>query len=98
MNEFIKDCLNVKMTLHDVATKWGMTINEVANRYVKEKQQMTDAEFNQLMDEPIAYKITMLNDATHYVKYYKYIDDNHIVTYPHKRVFERDMIKRIEVM
>ena len=94
MNEFIKDCLNVTMTLQDIATKWGMTIDELVERY----NQYSDADIKQVIDEPIAYKITMLNDAIHYVRYYKYIDDNHIVTYPHKRVFERDMIKRIEVM
>ena len=89
--EFIKDCLNVKMTLQDVATKWGITLDELVERY----NQYADTE---IMNQPTAYKITMLNDATHYVKDYKYIDNQTIVTYPHQYVLNRDMIKRIEVM
>ena len=59
--EFVKDCLNVKMTLQDVATKYGMTMDELVERYQQERAKYTDAEFNKIMSEP-----TMKNPKTCY--------------------------------
>lgn len=47
--EFIKDCLNRKMTLHEVANKWGITLDDVMNKYQEERSKYTDDEIEEVM-------------------------------------------------
>lgn len=49
--EFIKDCLNRKITLREVATKWGITLDEVMDKYHDERSKFTDTEIEQAMNE-----------------------------------------------
>lgn len=47
--EFIKDCLNRKMTLHEVANKWGITLDDVMDKYHEERCKYTDDEIEEVM-------------------------------------------------
>nr|DAU50002.1 MAG TPA: hypothetical protein [Caudoviricetes sp.] len=47
--EFITDCLNRKMTLREVANKWGITLDEVMDKYHKERSKYTDDEIEEVM-------------------------------------------------
>lgn len=49
--EFIKDCLNRKMTLRDVATKWGIGVDDVFDRYLEEKKNYTKDQIEATMKE-----------------------------------------------
>ena len=49
--EFIKDCLSRKMSLRDVATKYGITLDDVLDRYCRERSKFTDAEIEAIMYE-----------------------------------------------
>lgn len=49
--EFIKDCLNRKMSLHDVCTKYEITLDEVIDEYHEERSKFTDEEIEQFMKE-----------------------------------------------
>ena len=47
----------------------------------------------------IMYKITMLNDYSHYFKDYRYIDSQTIIIYPQGHIIDLEMTKtRIEVI
>lgn len=49
--EFIKDCLNRKMSLHDVATKYNISINDIMERYHEERSKYTDEQIEEVMNE-----------------------------------------------
>lgn len=49
--EFIKDCLSRKMSLKDVATKCGITLDEVMDKYHEERSKLTDEEVERIMNE-----------------------------------------------
>lgn len=49
--EFIKDCLSRRMGLRDVATKYGITLDEVMDRYHEERSKYSDAEIEVIMNE-----------------------------------------------
>ena len=54
--EFIKDCLSRNMSLHAVATKCDITINDVIQKYHEEREKYTDAEIEAIVNE-VYYKI-----------------------------------------
>lgn len=49
--EFIKDCLDRKMSLRDVATKWGITLDEVMDKYHQERAKSTDEQIERIMND-----------------------------------------------
>lgn len=49
MSQFIIDCLDRKMNLRDVATKYGITLDEVMDKYHEERSKYTDAEIDEVM-------------------------------------------------
>lgn len=49
--EFIKDCLSRKMSLRDVATKHGITLDEVMEKYHQERVKYTDDEIAKVMND-----------------------------------------------
>ena len=49
--EFIRDCLSRKMSLRDVATKYGITMDDVLDRYCQERSRFTDQEIEAMMNE-----------------------------------------------
>lgn len=53
--EFIKDCLSRKMTLREVANKWGITLDEVMDKYNQERAKFTDEQIEVIMNE-VYYK------------------------------------------
>ncbi len=54
--EFIKDCLSRNMSLRAVANKWGITINDVIQKYHEEREKYTDAEIEAIVNE-VYYKV-----------------------------------------
>lgn len=54
--EFITDCLNRKMTLREVASKWGITLDEVMDKYHEERSKCSEQEIEVIMNE-VYYKI-----------------------------------------
>lgn len=53
--EFLKDCLSRKMTLREVVNKYGITLDDVMERYHKERVKYTDSEIEVIMNE-VYYK------------------------------------------
>lgn len=53
--EFIKDCLSRKMTLREVANKWGITLDEIMDKYHQERAKFTDEQIEVIMNE-VYYK------------------------------------------
>lgn len=53
--EFIKDCLSRKMTLREVANKWGITLDEIMDKYYQERAKFTDEQIEVIMNE-VYYK------------------------------------------
>lgn len=49
--DFIKDCLNRKLTLREVAKKWGITLDDVMDKYHEERSKYTDDEIEEVMNE-----------------------------------------------
>ena len=49
--EFIKDCLSRKMSLRDVATKYGISLDEVLGKYHQERAKLSEQQINQIMNE-----------------------------------------------
>lgn len=49
--EFIKDCLSRKMSLREVANKWGITLDEVMDKYHEERSKYTDEEIEEVMKD-----------------------------------------------
>ena len=47
--EFIKDCLSREMTLLEVANKWGITLDEVMDKYHEERAKFTDEQIEGVM-------------------------------------------------
>lgn len=47
--EFIKDCLNRKLTLREVASKWNITLDDVIDKYHEERSKYTDEEIEEVM-------------------------------------------------
>lgn len=54
--EFIKDCLSRNMSLHAVAIKWGITLDNVILKYHEEREKYTDAEIEAIINE-VYYKV-----------------------------------------
>ena len=52
---YIKDCLSRKMTLREVANKWGITLDEVMDKYHQERAKFTDEQIEVIMNE-VYYK------------------------------------------
>lgn len=53
--DFIKDCLNRKLTLREVANKWGITLDDVMDKYHEERSKYTDDEIEEVMRD-VYYK------------------------------------------
>ena len=53
--EFITDCLNGKMTLREVASKWGITLDEVMDKYHEERSKYTNEQIEEVMNS-VYYK------------------------------------------
>lgn len=51
MDNFVRDCLDKRMSLYDIARKWNMEVDEVFDRYIEEKKAYTKAELDQIMKE-----------------------------------------------
>lgn len=51
MSEFVVDCLNRKMNLRDVARKWNMGIDDVFDRYIKEKKNYNKGQIDAIMKD-----------------------------------------------
>lgn len=49
--EFIKDCLSRKMGLKAVATKYGIEVDDILERYHEERVKYTDKEIEVIMNE-----------------------------------------------
>lgn len=49
--EFIKDCLSRKMSLKAVATKYGIEVDDILERYHEERAKYTDEEIAQVMND-----------------------------------------------
>lgn len=47
--EFIKDCLSREMSLRNVATKWGITRDEIMDKYHQERAKLTDEQVERIM-------------------------------------------------
>lgn len=55
MKQFIIDCLDRKMRLHDVATKYNMSIDEVFDRYEEERKKYTQEQIEEVLNN-VYYK------------------------------------------
>lgn len=53
--EFIKDCLSREMNLRNVTTKWGITPDEVMDKYYQERAKFTDEQIERIMND-VYYK------------------------------------------
>lgn len=49
--EFVQDCLSRKMTLRQVANKWGITLDDVIDKYHDERSKLTDEQVERIMNE-----------------------------------------------
>lgn len=49
--EFIKDCLSREMSLRAVATKYGIEVDDMLERYHQERSKYSDEEIEQVMQE-----------------------------------------------
>lgn len=49
--DFIRDCLSRKMSLRAVATKYGITLDDVIERYHQERTKFTDEQIEQIIYE-----------------------------------------------
>lgn len=47
--EFVKDCLSREMNLRTVADKWGITLDEVMDKYHEERAKLTDEQVERIM-------------------------------------------------
>lgn len=54
--EFIKDCLSRNMSLRAVATKWGITLDDVITKYHEERDKYADEEIEEIVNE-VYYKV-----------------------------------------
>lgn len=46
---FVRDCLDRKLTLRQVADKHGITLDEVMDMYHKERSKYTDEEIEEII-------------------------------------------------
>ncbi len=49
--EFVRDCLSRKMTLRQVANKWGITLDDVMDKYHEERSKLTGEQVERIMNE-----------------------------------------------
>lgn len=49
--EFVKDCLSRKMTLREIANKWGITLDDIMDKYHEERSKLTDEQVERVMNE-----------------------------------------------
>ena len=49
--EFVKDCLDRKMTLRDVASKYHITLDDVMDKYHEERSKLTDEQVERIMQD-----------------------------------------------
>lgn len=49
--EFVRDALSRKMTLRQVADKYGITLDDVMDKYHEERSKLTDEEVDVIMNE-----------------------------------------------
>lgn len=49
--EFIKDCLSRKISLREVANKYGITLDEVMDKYHEERSKLNDEQVERIMNE-----------------------------------------------
>lgn len=49
--EFVQDCLNRKMTLREVASKYDITLDEVMDKYHEERSKLTDEQLEKVMQD-----------------------------------------------
>lgn len=50
MEQFIIDCLDRRMSLRDVATKYNMNVDEVFDRYLKAKSKYSNEQINEVLN------------------------------------------------
>lgn len=48
---YIEDCLSRKMTLREVANKYGITLDEVIDKYHQARTEFTDEQIEVIMNE-----------------------------------------------
>lgn len=53
---FVRDCLSRELTLHQVADKYGISIDDIMDKYHEERSKLTDEEVDVIMNE-VYYKI-----------------------------------------
>lgn len=49
--EFVQDCLSRKMSLRDVATKWGITLDDVMDKYHEERSKLNDEQVEKVLQD-----------------------------------------------
>lgn len=49
--EFVQDCLSRKMTLREVANKYGITLDDVMDKYHEERSKLTEEQIEGIMNE-----------------------------------------------
>ena len=49
--DFVRDCLSRNMSLREVATKYGISLDEVLGKYHAERSKLTDDEVEVIMNE-----------------------------------------------
>ena len=49
--DFVKDCLSRKMSLRDVATKYGISLDEVMDKYHQERSKLTEQQIEVIMND-----------------------------------------------
>lgn len=53
---FIKDCLSRELTLHQVADKYNISIDDIMDKYHEERSKHSEKEIEAIMNE-VYYKI-----------------------------------------
>ena len=48
---FVRDCLDRKLTLRQVADKYGITLDEMMDKYHEERSKLTDEQVERIMNE-----------------------------------------------
>lgn len=48
---FVRDCLDKKMSLYDIARRYNMEVDEVFDRYIEAKKVYTKEQIEQIMKE-----------------------------------------------
>lgn len=49
--EFVQDCLSRHMTLRQVADKYGITLDDVVDKYHEERSKLTEEQVERIMQD-----------------------------------------------